>query len=136
MVSTYARTSQKYVLRISLEGDGTGTLMSGAERARLFREHCKIDATRLVNKGASTCHVAVPEPMDLVTEDDSHTSVKDVSELMNINISQIDAVQDHWFARSSVYLVRTAAGANFCNLQTPTKFYNLQRNTRQCHQPL
>lgn len=36
--------------------------------------------------------------MDIESEDDTHTSVENVPELMGINISRIDKMSDHWCA--------------------------------------
>lgn len=47
--------------------------------------------------------VAAPEPMDVACEDDTHTSVADISELIDINISRIDAMQDHWCAADECF---------------------------------
>lgn len=40
-------------------------------------------------------YASVPELMDIESKNGLHTSVEDVPELMNINISRIDAIQDH-----------------------------------------
>ncbi|GFW85648.1 uncharacterized protein TNCV_852982 [Trichonephila clavipes] len=60
--SARARASQKYKSRLSLErggyGSHTGTPMSGAERARRFRERRKADAARNFSAAAN--------PVDLV----------------------------------------------------------------------
>lgn len=74
-----------------------GTLMSATEWANFFQEHWKVDAARSVNNGTSTSPVAVPEQLDIVSEDDTHISVLEqyVSERIDINISQTDAVQDN-----------------------------------------
>lgn len=64
------------------------------QRVRLFRVRHKVDATRSVNNGTSTSTVTVSEPIDITSEDDTNAFVKDVSELMYINISRIDPIQD------------------------------------------
>ncbi|GFU73571.1 hypothetical protein TNCV_3360111 [Trichonephila clavipes] len=55
--SARARASQKYKSRLSLERGGngphTGTPMSGAERARRFRERRKADAARNFSAAAN-----------------------------------------------------------------------------------
>ncbi|GFX41817.1 uncharacterized protein TNCV_389301 [Trichonephila clavipes] len=67
--STRARASQKYKSRLSLErGPHTGTPMSGAERARRFREHRKADAARNFSAAAnlaSTSTSGIPVLMDV-----------------------------------------------------------------------
>ncbi|GFW88720.1 uncharacterized protein TNCV_2833801 [Trichonephila clavipes] len=66
-VSARARASQKYKSRLSLERGGygphTGTPMSGAERARRFRERRKADAARNFSAAAnlaSTSTTGIP----------------------------------------------------------------------------
>lgn len=45
--------------------------------------------------GESTSTAGVFEPMDLTSEGITNESVEDVSELMDINISRINTLQDH-----------------------------------------
>ncbi|GFV64107.1 uncharacterized protein TNCV_1281041 [Trichonephila clavipes] len=74
-VSARARASQKYKSRLSLEKGGygphTGTPMSGAERARRFRERRKADAARNFSAAAnlaSTSTTGIPVLMDVTNE--------------------------------------------------------------------
>ncbi|GFX24827.1 uncharacterized protein TNCV_4489181 [Trichonephila clavipes] len=73
--SARARASQKYKSRLSLERGGygphTGTPMSGAERARRFRERRKADAARNFSAAAnlaSTSNTGIPVLMDGTNE--------------------------------------------------------------------
>ncbi|GFW05860.1 uncharacterized protein TNCV_603321 [Trichonephila clavipes] len=73
--SARARASQKYKSRLSLErggyGSHTGTPMSGAERARRFRERRKADAARNFSAAAnlaSTSNTGIPVLMDVMNE--------------------------------------------------------------------
>ncbi|GFX71099.1 uncharacterized protein TNCV_3648641 [Trichonephila clavipes] len=73
--SARARASQKYKSRLSLERGGygphTGTPMSGAERARWFRERRKADAARNFSAAAnlaSTSTTGIPVLMDVTNE--------------------------------------------------------------------
>ncbi|GFS87613.1 uncharacterized protein TNCV_2941981 [Trichonephila clavipes] len=73
--SARARANQKYKSRLSLERGGygphTGTPMSGAERARRFRERRKADAARNFSAAAnlaSTSNTGIPVLMDVTNE--------------------------------------------------------------------
>ncbi|GFW22871.1 uncharacterized protein TNCV_2380861 [Trichonephila clavipes] len=138
--SARARASQKYKSRLSLERGGygphTGTPMSGAERARRFRERRKADAARnfsaaadLVstsNTGipvlmdvtneqtaanlASTSTTGIPVLMDVTNEQTIDISIGSATELRNLNISRSEAMQNHW--RSANKRFKTAFEAN------------------------
>lgn len=56
-----------------------------------------------MNNGASTSTAAVSEPMDIANEYDTHTSVGNVSEVMDMNISGFDAIKDHWLAADKLF---------------------------------
>ncbi|GFV83504.1 uncharacterized protein TNCV_982671 [Trichonephila clavipes] len=73
--SARARASQKYKSRLSLERGGygphTGTPMSGAERARRFRERHKPHPVRNFSAAtnlASTSNTGIPVLMDVTNE--------------------------------------------------------------------
>ncbi|GFU13927.1 uncharacterized protein TNCV_940961 [Trichonephila clavipes] len=73
--SARVRASQKYKSRLSLQRGGygphTGTPMSGAERARRFRERRKADAARNFSAAAnlaSTSNTGIPALMDVTNE--------------------------------------------------------------------
>lgn len=70
----------------------TGIPMSCVERMRLCRRSLQ---TCSVTNNASTVTTAVPKSMDIVSVDETQTSIEDDSELMDINISRIVAIQDH-----------------------------------------
>ncbi|GFX41089.1 ATP-dependent DNA helicase [Trichonephila clavipes] len=96
--SARARASQKYKSRLSLERGGygphTGTPLSGAERARRFRERCKADAARNFSAAAnlaSTSNTGVPVLMDVTNigtlkyieylTDDEHATIYGTTEV-------------------------------------------------------
>ncbi|GFT17901.1 uncharacterized protein TNCV_4910661 [Trichonephila clavipes] len=93
--SARARASQKYKSRLSLERGGygphTGTLMSGAERARRFRERRKADAARNFSAAsnlASTSNTGIPVLMDVTNEQTIDISIGSATELRGLNISR------------------------------------------------
>ncbi|GFV67106.1 uncharacterized protein TNCV_819151 [Trichonephila clavipes] len=101
--SARARASQKYKSRLSLEkggyGSHTGTPMSGAERARRFRERRKADAARnfpAATNLASTSTTGIPVLMDVTNEQTIHISIGSATELRDFNISRSEAMQNHW----------------------------------------
>ncbi|GFV14485.1 uncharacterized protein TNCV_166121 [Trichonephila clavipes] len=122
--SARARASQKYKSRLSLETQvpHTGTPMSGAERARRFRERRKADAARnfsaatnlasTSNTGipvlmdatneqtaanlASTSTTRIPVLMDVTNEQTIDISIGSATELRDLNISRSEAMQNHW----------------------------------------
>ncbi|GFY02140.1 uncharacterized protein TNCV_5100011 [Trichonephila clavipes] len=138
--SARARASQKYKSRLSLERGGygphTGTPMSGAERARRFRELRKADAARnfsaaanlasTSNTGvpvlmdvtneqnatnlASTSTTGIPVLMDVTNEQTIDISIGSATELRDINISRSEAMQNHW--RSADKRFKTVFEAN------------------------
>ncbi|GFV00018.1 uncharacterized protein TNCV_4056911 [Trichonephila clavipes] len=138
--SARARASQKYKSRLSLERGGygphTGTPMSGAERARRFRERRKADAARnfsaaanlasTSNTGipvlmdvtneqtaanlASTSTTEIPVLMDVTNEQTIDISIGSATELRDLNISRSEAMQNHW--RSADKLFKTVFEAN------------------------
>lgn len=69
--------------------------MSGTGRAGEFRVRRKVDEARSVNNFLNTFTAGVPEPLNILIENDNHTSDELFSELMDINISLIEAMQDH-----------------------------------------
>lgn len=70
----------------------------------MFQEIPKLmQPSSSVNNGASTSTAVVPKPMGIANEDDTQTSVKDVSEIMDIKICWIDAMQDHWCAADKCF---------------------------------
>ncbi|GFT02661.1 uncharacterized protein TNCV_3690671 [Trichonephila clavipes] len=79
--SARARASQKYKSRLSLErgtpmATHTGTPMSGAERARRFRERRKADAARNFTAAAnlaSTSNTGIPVLMNVTNEQTAAT---------------------------------------------------------------
>lgn len=83
--------------RISLQMGGYGT-MSGGECSKQCLECCNVDAVHSITNDASTSTAVVTEPTDIINKDDTHISVEDISELMYINISGIDAVHYLWGA--------------------------------------
>ncbi|GFY36813.1 uncharacterized protein TNCV_2567751 [Trichonephila clavipes] len=90
--SARARASQKYKSRLSLERGGygphTGTLMSGAERARRFRERRKADAARNFSANlASTSTTGIPVLMDVTNEQTIDTSIESATGNSEILIS-------------------------------------------------
>lgn len=70
--------------------------MFGAEKTRLLRQRCRIDVPQSNNCGAIISILDVSEPIDISSEADTHISVEDVSKVINITISRIDMMQDHW----------------------------------------
>ncbi|GFY34562.1 uncharacterized protein TNCV_3095441 [Trichonephila clavipes] len=97
--SARARASQKYKSRLSLERGGygphTGTPMSGAERARRFRERRKADAARNFSAAtniASTSNTGIPVLMDVTNEQTAanlaSTSTTGIPVLMDVTNEQ------------------------------------------------
>ncbi|GFV48767.1 uncharacterized protein TNCV_625541 [Trichonephila clavipes] len=115
--SARARASQKYKSRLSLERGGygphTGTPMSGAERARRFRERRKADAVRNFSAAAnlaSTSTTGIPVLMDVTNEQTIDISIGSATELRDLNISRSEAMQNHW--RSADKCFKTEFEAN------------------------
>ncbi|GFV17138.1 uncharacterized protein TNCV_3633011 [Trichonephila clavipes] len=115
--SACARASQKYKSRLSLEKGGygphTGTPMSGAERARRFRERRKADAARNFSAAAnlaSTSTTGIPVLMDVTNEQTIDISIGSATELRDLNISRSEAMQNHW--RSADKRFKTVFEAN------------------------
>ncbi|GFY02508.1 uncharacterized protein TNCV_3503891 [Trichonephila clavipes] len=115
--SARARVSQKYKSRLSLErgsyGPHTGTPMSGAERARRFRERRKADAARSFSAAAnlaSTSNTGIPVLMDVTNEQTIDISIGSATELRDLNISRSEAMQNHW--RSADKRFKTVFEAN------------------------
>ncbi|GFX16965.1 uncharacterized protein TNCV_2519421 [Trichonephila clavipes] len=115
--SARARASQKYKSRLSLERGGygphTGSPMSGAERARRFRERRKADAARNFSAAAnlaSTSTTGIPVLMDVTNEQTIDISIGSATELRNLNISRSEAMQNHW--RSADKRFKTVFEAN------------------------
>ncbi|GBP58271.1 hypothetical protein EVAR_38335_1 [Eumeta japonica] len=108
--SVRARASQIYKSRLSLQRGGygprTGTPMSGAERARRFRERRKTAAADL----ASTSTTGIPILMDVTNEQTIDISIGSATELRDINISRSEAMQNHW--RSADKRFKTVFEAN------------------------
>ncbi|GBP83135.1 Gamma-aminobutyric acid type B receptor subunit 1 [Eumeta japonica] len=104
------RASQIYKSRLSLQRGGygprTGTPMSGAERARRFRERRKAAAADL----ASTSTTGIPVLMDVTNEQTIDISIGSVTELRDVNISRSEAMQNHW--RSADKRFKTVFEAN------------------------
>ncbi|GFT83702.1 uncharacterized protein TNCV_2826201 [Trichonephila clavipes] len=77
----------------------TGTPMSGAERARRFRERRKADAARNFSAAAnlaSTSTTGIPVLMDVTNEQTIDISIGSATELRDLNISRSEAMQNHW----------------------------------------
>ncbi|GFX77468.1 uncharacterized protein TNCV_1743671 [Trichonephila clavipes] len=98
--SAHARASQKYKSRLSLERGGygphTGTPMSGAERARRFRERRKADAARNFSAAAnlaSSSTTRIPVLIDVTNEQTIDISIGSATELRDLNISRSEAMQ-------------------------------------------
>ncbi|GFU58438.1 uncharacterized protein TNCV_1368711 [Trichonephila clavipes] len=115
--SARARASQKYKSRLSLERGGhgphTGTPMSGAERARRFRERRKADAARNFSAAAnlaSTSTTGIPVLMDVTNEQTIDISIGSATKLRDLNISRSEAMQNHW--RSADKRFKTVFEAN------------------------
>ncbi|GFV66369.1 uncharacterized protein TNCV_1478331 [Trichonephila clavipes] len=115
--SARARASQKYKSQLSLERGGYGphtdTPMSGAERARRFRERRKADAARNFSAAAnlaSTSTTGIPVLMDVTNEQTIDISIGSATELRNFNISRSEAMQNHW--RSADKRFKTVFEAN------------------------
>lgn len=98
--SARARLSRKCSLRISIERgcyrSRTSTSMFGAQKTRLLRQRCRTDVPQSSNYGVITSILDVSEPIDISSEADTHTFVEDVSKVINITLSRIDMMQDHW----------------------------------------
>ncbi|GFV91114.1 uncharacterized protein TNCV_896351 [Trichonephila clavipes] len=101
--SARARASQKYKSRLSLERGGyrphTGTPMSGAERAKRFRERRKANAARNFTAAAnlaSTSNTGIPVLMDVTIEQTIDISIGSATKLRDLNISRSEAMQNHW----------------------------------------
>ncbi|GFX57900.1 uncharacterized protein TNCV_3068671 [Trichonephila clavipes] len=112
-----ARASQKYKSRLSLERGGygphTGNPISGAERARRFRERRKADAARNFSAAAnlaSTSTTGIPVLMDVTNERTIDISIGSATELRDLNISRSEAMQNHW--RSADKRFKTVFEAN------------------------
>lgn len=73
---------------------GYVTQISATERAILFKKRLKFYLPCSLNNGERTSNADVSEPNDIATEADTHTFVDDISELMDIKISRLDAMQD------------------------------------------
>ncbi|GFX01279.1 uncharacterized protein TNCV_3729481 [Trichonephila clavipes] len=105
--SARARASQKYKSRLSLERGGygphTGIPMSGAERARRFRERRKADL-------ASTSNTGIPVLMDVTNEQTIDISIGSATELRDLTISRSETMQNHW--RSADKRFKTVFEAN------------------------
>ncbi|GFY21521.1 uncharacterized protein TNCV_1166691 [Trichonephila clavipes] len=117
LASAHARASQKYKSRLSLERGGygphTGTPMSGADRARRFRERRKADAARNFSAAAnlaSTSNTGIPVLMDVTNEQTIDISIGSATELRDLNISRSEAMQNHW--RSADKRFKTVFEAN------------------------
>ncbi|GBP80837.1 hypothetical protein EVAR_99932_1 [Eumeta japonica] len=87
-------------------GPRTGTPMSGAERARRFRERRKAAAADL----ASTSTTGIPVLMDVTNEQTIDISIESATELRDVNISRSEAMQNHW--RSADKRIKTVFEAN------------------------
>ncbi|GFX18059.1 uncharacterized protein TNCV_1577381 [Trichonephila clavipes] len=73
--------------------------MSGAERARRFRERRKADAARNFSATAnlaSTSTTGIPVLMDVTNEQTIDISIGSATELRDLNISKSEAMQNHW----------------------------------------
>ncbi|GFX76668.1 uncharacterized protein TNCV_663771 [Trichonephila clavipes] len=110
--SARARASQKYKSRLSLERGGygphTGTPMSGAERARRFRERASYFSAAA--NLASTSNTGIPVLMDVTNERTIDISIGSATELRDLNISRSEAMQNHW--RSADKRFKTVFEAN------------------------
>ncbi|GFX26853.1 uncharacterized protein TNCV_1840261 [Trichonephila clavipes] len=112
--SARARASQKYKSRLSLERGGyrshTGTPMSGAERAKRFRERRKADAARNFTAAAnlaSTSTTGIPVLIDVTNEQTIDISIGSATKLRDLNISRSEAMQIigvQWTNASKRYL--------------------------------
>ncbi|GBP21987.1 hypothetical protein EVAR_18628_1 [Eumeta japonica] len=108
--SARARASQIYKSRLSLQRGGygprTGTPISGAERARRFRERRKAAAADL----ASNSTTGTPILMDVTNEQTIDISIGSATKLRDVNISRSEAIQNHW--RSEDKRFKTVFEAN------------------------
>ncbi|GFW72702.1 uncharacterized protein TNCV_3799291 [Trichonephila clavipes] len=87
--------------------------MSGAERARRFRERRKADAARNFSAAAnleSTSTTGIPVLMDVTNEQTIDISIGSATELRDLNISRSEAMQNHW--RSADKRFKTVFEAN------------------------
>ncbi|GFT55535.1 uncharacterized protein TNCV_3320501 [Trichonephila clavipes] len=87
--------------------------MSGAERARRFRERRKADASRNFSAAAnlaSTSTTGIPVLMDVTNEQTIDISIGSATELRDLNISRSEAMQNHW--RSADKRFKTVFEAN------------------------
>lgn len=76
------KSQAKYVLHIIEKRcyeSRTSTPMPGAERARLFWERRKVNASGSLNNVVNTSTAAVTETMDIPSENDTDTYFDDVS---------------------------------------------------------
>ncbi|GFW86986.1 uncharacterized protein TNCV_1384021 [Trichonephila clavipes] len=119
LASARARASQKYKSRLSLERGGygphTGTPMSGAERARRFRERRKADAASNFSAAtnlASSSTTGIPVLIDVTNEQTIDISIGSATELRDLNISRSEAMQNHWrHRRRQLILIVSAFNA-------------------------
>ncbi|GFT43284.1 uncharacterized protein TNCV_2521271 [Trichonephila clavipes] len=91
--------------------------MSGAERARRFRERRKADAARNFSTAAnlaSTSTTGIPVLMDVTNEQTIDISIGSATELRDLNISRSEAMQNHW--RSADKRFKTVFEANLFGL--------------------
>ncbi|GFY18044.1 uncharacterized protein TNCV_3385351 [Trichonephila clavipes] len=87
--------------------------MSGAERARRFRERRKADAARNFSAAdnlASTSTTGIPVLMEVTNEQTIDISIRSATELRDLNISRSEAMQNHW--RSADKRFKTVFEAN------------------------
>ncbi|KAL4713491.1 hypothetical protein ACJJTC_010476 [Scirpophaga incertulas] len=93
--------------------------MSGAERARWFRERRKAAAEKNANSArnfsaaadlASTSTTGIPVLMDVTNEQTIDISIESTTELRDVNISRSEAMENHW--RSADNRFKTVFEAN------------------------
>ncbi|KAL4719032.1 hypothetical protein ACJJTC_000391 [Scirpophaga incertulas] len=93
--------------------------MSGAERARWFRERRKAAAEKNANSArnfsaaadlASTSTTGIPVLMDVTNEQTIDISIESATELRDVNISRSEAMENHW--RSADNRFKTVFEAN------------------------
>ncbi|KAL4702297.1 hypothetical protein ACJJTC_019711 [Scirpophaga incertulas] len=117
--------------------------MSGAERARWFRERRKAAAEKNANSArnfsaaadlASTSTTGIPVLMDVTNEQTIDISIESATELRDVNISRSEAMENHW--RSADNRFKTVFEANpmllglpcFCSASGMLKIVERRKN--------
>ncbi|GFS89083.1 ATP-dependent DNA helicase [Trichonephila clavipes] len=138
--SARARASQKYKSRLSLERGGygphTGTPMSGAERARRFRERRKADAARNFSAAAnlaSTSNTGIPVLMDVTNEQTAanlaSTSTSGIPLYFVRNVLGLDGTENNGDFENAVNTIGISAVPKRSNVMSKQEYCHMMRST-------